>query len=139
GKSELTLPHAIGKAIRELIESVTADWHKQRRREERESSARAGREDRLARREKVSIKDAAWEVMEEAYLAASGGGKLPVKARQIMYAARPGILKLTGKDVLSDAYFTQTLLVDSSTSIPSVTSGMWFGMLAATSASRILA
>lgn len=60
----------------------------------------------------ITIKDVAWSVMEEAYLAASDGGKLPATARQIMYAARPTILELTGRDKLDDAYFTQTLLPD---------------------------
>ena len=60
----------------------------------------------------VSIKDAAWAVMAEAYQSASGGGRYPANARQIMYAARPAILRLTGRDALDDAYFTQTLLPD---------------------------
>ena len=50
--------------------------------------------------------------MEGAHQKASGGGPLPAKPRQIMYAARPSILAITGKDGLDDAYFTQTLLVD---------------------------
>ena len=60
----------------------------------------------------VTVKDAAWAVMEEAYRLASGGGRYPANARQIMYAARPDILRLTGKDKLDDDYFTQTLLPD---------------------------
>jgi hypothetical protein len=59
-----------------------------------------------------SIKEAAWSVMEKAYGIASGEGQWPANARQIMYAARPAILSLTGKDKLDDAYFTQTLLPD---------------------------
>lgn len=59
-----------------------------------------------------SIKDAAWSVMDEAYRIASGDGRYPANARQIMYAARPAILRLTGKDRLDDAYFTQNLLPD---------------------------
>ena len=58
----------------------------------------------------ASIKDAAYEIMEEAYLKASAGGTLPANARQIMYAARPHILERTGTDKLGDAYFTQALL-----------------------------
>ena len=49
--------------------------------------------------------------MEEAYNKASGDGKLYAKARQIMYAARPQIIEMTGKP-LKDVYFTQTLLKD---------------------------
>ena len=60
----------------------------------------------------TSIKEAAWVVMEAAYLKAGDGGKLPANARQIMYAARPDILNVTGIDKLSDAYFTQNLLPD---------------------------
>jgi hypothetical protein len=61
----------------------------------------------------LSIRTAAWAVMEEAYWVASGGERrLPANARQIMYAARPAILRLTGKDKLDDAYFTQNLLPD---------------------------
>jgi hypothetical protein len=40
----------------------------------------------------------------------SDDGTLPAKPRQLMYAARPKILELTGKDYLRDHYFTQTLL-----------------------------
>ena len=60
----------------------------------------------------MSIKDAAWLGMADAYRTASGGGRLPANARQVMYAARKGILELTGKTKLDDRYFTQTLLPD---------------------------
>ncbi len=59
-----------------------------------------------------SIRDAAWEVMEDAYKAASGDGRYPANARQIMYAARPAILELTRLNAFNDKYFTQTLLPD---------------------------
>ena len=55
--------------------------------------------------------DAAHEIMREAYLKASGGGTLPVKPRQIMYAARGHIQGRTGKK-LDDRYFCQTILPD---------------------------
>ena len=61
---------------------------------------------------KMSFKDAAWQVMEDAYNKASNNGELPANARQIMYAARGAILALTGKEKLDDHYFTQTLLPD---------------------------
>lgn len=60
----------------------------------------------------ISIRDAASQVMEAAYLEASAGGTLPANARQIMYAARGAILAMTGKDSFDDKYFTQTLLPD---------------------------
>ena len=59
---------------------------------------------------KVTIKDAAGNVMAMSYHRASDGGRLPATGRQVMYAARPHILKATGRDRLDDVYFTQTLL-----------------------------
>ena len=112
GKSAVSLPWNVAEAIKDLVEKITKDWYAQRKREEKEASRKYERRDRLISTKKVSIKDAAWEVMEEAYLKASGGGTLPAKPRQMMYAARPSILTMTGKDSLDDAYFTQTLLVD---------------------------
>jgi hypothetical protein len=59
----------------------------------------------------MTIKDAAWLVMKKAYLAASAGGTLPANKRQIMYAARPLVLELTGGKIWSDdKYFIQNLL-----------------------------
>ncbi len=58
----------------------------------------------------MTIKDAADQVMAEAYAKASSGGTLPAAARQIYYAARPEILRLTGEDSLNSVYFTQRLL-----------------------------
>jgi hypothetical protein len=60
----------------------------------------------------MSIKDAAYAVMKDAYLKASDNGTLPAKARQIMYAARGEILRLTGKKKFDDKRFTQELLPD---------------------------
>jgi hypothetical protein len=71
----------------------------------RQAHARALRPNR-----DITTKQAAWRVMAQAYLAASSNGTLPANARQIMYAARGDILRLTGKPTLNDQYFTQTLL-----------------------------
>jgi hypothetical protein len=65
----------------------------------------------LTRQRTVSLKAAAWQVMEAAYLKASAGGTLPANARQIMYAACPAIQGLADRP-LDDQYFTQTLLPD---------------------------
>jgi hypothetical protein len=56
-----------------------------------------------------TIKAVAYDNMEQAYLLASSNGTLPANARQIMYAARPLILKRMAKDSLDDKYF-QALL-----------------------------
>jgi hypothetical protein len=67
----------------------------------------------IERPKKITIKKAAWQIMEEAYLNASDNGdneRLPANARQVMYAARPYILKTTGLESFGSNYFTQTLL-----------------------------
>jgi len=71
----------------------------------------------------VSIKDAAYEAMSDAYLKASANGTLPANARQIMYAARPHILERTGHAKLKDTYFTQTLLPAFMEEFPGIVEG----------------
>ena len=66
----------------------------------------------MTRTRSVTLKDAAWQVMEEAYMKASDNGRLPAHARQIMYAARGKILNMVSGKTLDDNYFTQTLLPD---------------------------
>ncbi|GAG03773.1 unnamed protein product, partial [marine sediment metagenome] len=112
-----------GEMLLKAVESVTDSWRKQRKKEER------GRPEVKARRrkimycaayeysERVTIKEAAYACMEEAYMKASAGGTLPAHARQIMYAARPTILENAqdryGEPLeLRSEYFTQTLLPD---------------------------
>ena len=77
---------------------------------------RAGRQrgrtqgDMLVRSHHMKVKQAAWQVMAQAYLEASGGGRLPAKGRQVYYRARGRILELTGRTKLDAQYFEQTLL-----------------------------
>lgn len=112
GKSALVLDRTTADAVINLVTHVTAAWKKQRKAEMRDRSRALNRRDSLAQARKVSIKDAAWRVMRSAYLKASASGKLPANARQIMYAARPDILRMTRRDSLDANYFIQTLLPD---------------------------
>ena len=98
------------EAIIGAITGVTKKWTKQRKAEERRASAALNRRVALTS-SRYTIKDAAWDVMEGAYLKASASGTLPAHARQIMYAARGDIQDRTGRS-LNDQYFTQTLLPD---------------------------
>jgi hypothetical protein len=93
------------------IEAVTKKWAKQRKAEERESSRAFRRRDVLTRIRRLTIRDAAFDIMEQAYLSASTNGTLPAHARQIFYQARGPVQERTG-DKLVDQYFTQTLLPD---------------------------
>ena len=99
-------------AVIGLTESVTKDWTKQRKAEERDANARTRRFDRLTRAPRETIRDAAFQVMEEAYRHASTNGTRPVNPRQIYYAARREILLATGRDQLQSNYFLQVLLRD---------------------------
>jgi hypothetical protein len=100
------------EAIKAAVCNVTREWGRQRKAEERNRSAALNRYARLVPSYRTTSREAAFEVMEEAYLKASDNGTLPTKPRQIMYAARPAILEVTGKGSLRGQYFSQTLLID---------------------------
>jgi hypothetical protein len=112
--SRVAVTNRRARGLVDAVTSVTARWCKQRKREEREKSASRNRRYAMTRRQSVTIKDAAWQIMEDAYRKASSNGTLPAHARQIMYAARGHIQRTAdrplGKDF--DVYFTQTLLPD---------------------------
>jgi hypothetical protein len=99
------------EAISGAVRAVTEQWARQRKSEERNRNALVNRHLALVRSARTTIKEAAFEIMEEAYAAAAGPKRLPVKPRQIMYRARPYILKATGELQFTDSYFTQNLLI----------------------------
>ncbi|MCY2988002.1 MAG: hypothetical protein NTY19_09090, partial [Planctomycetota bacterium] len=94
------------------VESVTRNWTKQRKAEERGRSRATRREAMEEVSLRMNVKQAAWEAMREAYLKASDDGRLPTPARMVMYAARPEILELTNGRGLDSHYFTQHILPD---------------------------
>jgi hypothetical protein len=98
-------------ALLKSLTKVTKPWTRQRKLEEKHSRARHRRRDAMIRMRPITIQEAAYQVMEEAYLKASAGGTLPAHARQIMYAARGKVQEITGRE-LEAQYFTQTLLPD---------------------------
>ena len=71
GKAQLSLAHEVGAAFAKAVESATSNCAAQRKREERERRAVLRRRDALLSRDKpVTLKQAAYAVMERAYLAA---------------------------------------------------------------------
>ena len=104
-------PRDMANDIIGLIRDGTKKWTRTRKAEERSPASRSYRYSRMTRERGVSFKEAAAQIMEAAYLKASGNGRYPANARQIMYAARGHIQKVTGKQ-LEPNYFTQTLLPD---------------------------
>ena len=110
-------------AIIGAVQGATKKWTKQRKREERAASARQNRRYAMTQTYHVTTKEAAWDIMEEAYLKASANGTLPALVRQIMYAARPYIQRNSDRPLGKDfsQYFSQTLLPDYIAEYPSAT------------------
>jgi hypothetical protein len=103
-------PRTIADDIIDAVETGTRKWTRQKKSEERHPGMIRYRFSRMTREPRTTQKEAAWQVMEEAYMAASGGGSLPASARQIFYQARPKIMELTDDKELQYNYFSQTLL-----------------------------
>jgi len=103
-------PRNIANDILDCVETATAKWTKQKKSEERHPGNIRYRVSRLTKEPRVTQKDAARLIMEDAYLAASANGRLPATARQIFYAARPKIMAMTDDKELDYKYFSQTLL-----------------------------
>jgi DNA topoisomerase VI subunit B len=114
GKGKLTLPDDMAEALEKCVSSVARPWKEEKRQADREGRLRQQQLEKLRKArqaERVTLKDAAFQVMEQAYLHASGNKSDPANARQVMYAARPRVMELTGGECWSkSSYFTQTLL-----------------------------
>jgi DNA topoisomerase VI subunit B len=113
GKGSVHLPPAFAQAVSKAVLDTTREWAAVKKKQERDQRQAERLMERISRKphEHVSVKQAAYNVIPEAYRKASGNGRYPANARQIMYAARPAIQELTGRS-LDDTYFTQTLLPD---------------------------
>lgn len=126
GKARLACPPAgdhgggWGAALADAVVHVSKMWAKKEK--TRERTRRAVEVARPRGSDKASLKQAATEVMAEAYRLASGGGAFPAHARQIFYQARPLIQRLINRTVES-RYFTQTLLPDYMAEHPDETAG----------------
>src|SRR5215471_7907919 len=105
-------PRNIANDILDVVETATSKWTRQKKSEERHPGNIRYRASRMTREPRTTQKEAAWEVMEQAYMAASGNGTLPASARQIFYQARPKFMAMTEDKELAYGYFSQTLLPD---------------------------
>jgi hypothetical protein len=105
-------PRGIANDILDAVETATSKWTRQKKSEERHPGMIRYRSSRLTKEPRTSQKEAAWQVMEAAYMAASGNDTLPAMARQIFYQARPKIMELTEDKHLAYGYFSQVLLPD---------------------------
>ena len=82
-------PRNIANDILDAVETATSKWTRQKKSEERHPGNIRYRVSRMTKEPSTKQKEAAWEVMEEAYLAASGNGRLPALARQIYLPGAP--------------------------------------------------
>ena len=106
---------SLSEDIRSAVSSVAREWRKAKRRADRDDRVLERDLCRMRQRqpERVTIREAAFSVMETAYQKASSNGRYYANARQIMYAARPMVLELTDGAIWKNSqYFTQTLLKD---------------------------
>jgi hypothetical protein len=105
-------PRNIANDILDVVETATRPWTRQKKSEERHPGMVRYRASRMTKEPRTTQKEAAWEIMEEAYLKASANNTLPALARQIYYQARPKIMEMTDDKALVYGYFSQTLLPD---------------------------
>jgi hypothetical protein len=105
-------PRNIANDILDAVETATSKWTRQKKSEEKHPGLIRYRLSRMTKEPRTTQKEAAWEVLEAAYMAASGNGTLPAMARQIFYQARPKIMALTEDKQLAYGYFSQVLLPD---------------------------
>jgi hypothetical protein len=99
------------KSIMAALGSVTRDWTRQARAEERDHNARLRREQALtrqARMRKVTLKDAVFWEMENAIAYASGRGRTDFPKRNLYYAVRKRIQEHTD-ETLTSKYFENLL------------------------------
>jgi hypothetical protein len=124
-KSRLALPSRVRAEMAKSLLAITKHWKAMKRQADRDERVSARQREEYLNRQRptvLSVKDAAGQVMEQAYLEASAQGRLPANARQVMYAARPKILELTGgKCWRRSSYFTQVLLPNFMTAHPDLT------------------
>ncbi|NJN76718.1 MAG: hypothetical protein HC796_11795 [Synechococcaceae cyanobacterium RL_1_2] len=123
GKQNLNIAGGFLEVVAEAITAAAKPWTKIVK--QRQKATRARVRDILKNHHtttnKTTIKEAAYQVIEQAYLKASDNNRLPANARQIMYAARPYILELAGLDKFDGANFTQKLLPDFQKENPGLT------------------
>lgn len=95
------------------VEKVARTWTKAKRQRTKIQQAEL-KQLTEAKPKSITIKEACFQVMEQAYLKASANGALPAKGRQIMYAARPLVMALTdgGFYKSSSQTFQQSTLID---------------------------
>ena len=89
--------------LSKAIKKVTKDFTAEKRKVARDSRLGRSAYARISSysEPETTVKEAAFQVMEKAYMMASNDNTLPTKARQIMYSARPLVQTLVDKPFTS--------------------------------------
>lgn len=112
GKSSVDPPAELVDAVQTAVWRAGKTVHADHQRRQRDAAAAQRFERQLQRIERSgrwSLKAAVFEVVEQAWRAASGDGAYTVSARTVYYQVRPLIQPYTDEELVDD-YFTQTLL-----------------------------
>jgi hypothetical protein len=102
------------------IKSVTKEWTRQRRAEERHLRSRDSRE--YVYSDRVNFTEVAQDILHAGYAHASGHGRYTVDRRQFYYAVRDQFLEATGREI-TYSYFAKDLLVRYMNRHPDETAG----------------
>ena len=81
-------PRSMAGDIVDALTAASRKWTRTKKAEERAPRSIRYRRERMIRERRMPQKEAAAQVMVEAYMKASANGTLPATARQVMYAAR---------------------------------------------------
>jgi hypothetical protein len=104
----------VRRDIAKAMFSQLKPYLKEGKRRIKNRRSRERQEDKANRAEKqMSLKDATWVVLEDAWRHTTGNGRLPVGSRRLFYAVRSRIPEVTDKRFATDTgyqYFSQTLL-----------------------------
>lgn len=85
GKGSVNLPPPVAQAVAETVSKVIKEWASIKRARDREHHRAACRQEELLRHglaQEITVREAAYGGMRDAYLKASSGGALPAHARQ---------------------------------------------------------
>lgn len=97
----------------EMMGSATSGWKRLKKQTGKTERVRCSQIQNLySHSDRTTIREAAFEVMEQAYMMASANGRYYANSRQVYYAARGPILKRCNLTCLNSQYFSQVLLKD---------------------------
>jgi hypothetical protein len=116
GKTRLKIPEEMADSITKALWLAVQKLYKEHKRREKDAAKQErrerGREKEIRRAEKArqcTLKDAVFEVLQDAVALATGNGSYPVSARNLYYKVRTLIQQYTSKE-LDYGYFSQDLL-----------------------------